>query len=320
VFLAHVAKVGVCASPDDTGRFHTAIGRALTGWNSTVAERHNVMLVPCLGHRSAADRFDECDVLIGIFDPVQRNAVDVLGDLVRAKHAGKLALAWLVAESPPDRSSKVDDVGLRVLAERLMVAGIRPQYIGHRDLHVESLIRGALADDLNSSRISTLAAGFDSLAAARQIIAYRTPVPLLGPEIWAVTVVNHGSALAIELTVGVNAVDGEGNEVPGGASRSTQELADVFARLRSSTRPDAASSDPAFAFPATRMELLAAHTALDFPRWLRPNQRASALFELQPDASLRVHIEFEDYAGDVWSRTNDAAPERVRQRGAVITR
>jgi hypothetical protein len=59
------------------------------------------------------------------------------------------------------------------------------------------------------------------------------------------------------------------------------------------------------------MDLLAAHNARDFPRWLRPNQHASALYSLEPNASPTVRIKFEDEAGEVWSRANDAEPERV---------
>jgi hypothetical protein len=62
------------------------------------------------------------------------------------------------------------------------------------------------------------------------------------------------------------------------------------------------------------MDLLAAHNILDFPRWLRPDQHASALYSLEPDASPNVRIRFEDEAGDVWSRVNDTEPERVSSK------
>jgi hypothetical protein len=61
----------------------------------------------------------------------------------------------------------------------------------------------------------------------------------------------------------------------------------------------------------TRTDLLAAHTALDFQRWLRPNQHASALYTADPNPCRDVYVQFEDEAGDVWSKTNDAEPERV---------
>jgi hypothetical protein len=50
---------------------------------------------------------------------------------------------------------------------------------------------------------------------------------------------------------------------------------------------------------------------MGFPRWLRPNQHASAIYSLSLNASLRVRIQFEDAAGELWSKVNDAEPERV---------
>jgi hypothetical protein len=320
VFLAHIVEVAVCTSPDDTGRFRTAVGRALTGWNSAGRDRHNILLMPCRGERGVVDQHRGCDVLIGVFDPIQQNTDDVLGGLVRARHARKVALAWVIAESPHDRSNAVDDVELRVLSERLMTEGIRPQYVGHQDLHLESRMQGALTDGLSISSIDTLMGGFDRTEAARQVTTYRTPVPLLGPEIWAVTVVNHGSGLAIDLRVLVDAVDPDGNHLPDGARRSQQKIAEVFANLRTGTWPEqhregtepgAPSLAQRSVLPSSRMDLLAAHTALDFPRWLRPEQHASALYELPVGASPDVHIKFENEAGEMWCRSNDAEPELV---------
>jgi hypothetical protein len=149
---------------------------------------------------------------------------------------------------------------------------------------------------------------------------YRTPVALLGPQIWAVTVMNHSLSLATDVTVRVDAVDREGNDLLDGARRSTQSLSDVFAKLRTGPWPDehrplidrsgvSLARGPSFLTNA--MDVVAAHTALDFPRWLRPNQHASALYALEPNASPRVRVKFKDEAGEVWSRTNDAEPERV---------
>ena len=143
---------------------------------------------------------------------------------------------------------------------------------------------------------------------------------LLGPQIWAVTVVNHSASLVVGLQVSVAAVDSEGRTRPGGAKRCRQPIADVLAKLRAGPWPDEHHplSDPRGVLPAeqpiflgSRMDLLAAHNAMDFPRWLRPNQHASALYSLEPNASPAVRIKFEDEAGEVWSRANDAEPERV---------
>ncbi|BBZ47934.1 hypothetical protein MPRM_52150 [Mycobacterium parmense] len=168
--------------------------------------------------------------------------------------------------------------------------------------------------------VIAMAKGLESTAPAGQVTIYRTPVALLGPQIWAVTVANQSASLAIDVQVSVDAVDSEGRSIPGGARRSTQAIADVFARLRTGPWPDEHHPliEPGGVLPtrqqvflASRMDLVAAHNAVDFPRWLRPNQHASALYSLGPDASLRVRIQFEDEAGEVWSRTNDADPERV---------
>jgi hypothetical protein len=143
---------------------------------------------------------------------------------------------------------------------------------------------------------------------------------LLGPQIWAVTVVNHSVSSVVGLQVSVAAVDSEGRARPGGAKRSRQAIADVVAKLRAGPWPDEHHPlrDPRGMLPAqqpiflgSRKDLLAAHNVLDFPRWLRPNQHASALYSLEPNASPAVRIAFEDEAGEVWSRANDAEPERI---------
>jgi hypothetical protein len=140
VFIAQVVEV-VIAAPDDTGRFRTAVDHALNWWNSASAERHQIVLVPVRGqHRTAAEDFDHAgkpagildryDVLIAVIDPMQRNAVEAIDDLVRAKRAGKLALAWVIAESPSDGLSADDQAWLSSVAQRLAKEGTVARYIG----------------------------------------------------------------------------------------------------------------------------------------------------------------------------------------------
>jgi hypothetical protein len=331
VFPAHVAEVAI-ASPDDTDRFRTAIGHAVNRWNSASAQQHRIVLMPsALQHRTAdAERLDRSaepagiadryDVFIAIFDPMRSDVGEVMGDVERAKRAGKLVLAWLVAESPSHGLSSDDQAWLDDVTQRLTREGVSPRYIGRGDAHFESRLQSAITADLTDTNLSALTECFERAASARQVAIYRTPVALLGPQTWAVTVVNHGTSLAVDLQVSVKAVDSEGNDLPNGVRRSTQAIADVFAKLRSGPWPDEHHPliDPAGVlrtlrpvFLISRMDLLAAHSALDFPRWLRPNQHASALYSLDPNASLCVCIQFEDEAGQVWSKTNDAEPERV---------
>lgn len=306
MFSAHVAEV-VIASPDDNGRFHTAIGHALNWWNCASGKRHQIVLVPSSGQPStAAEDLDHCDVFIAVFDPMGPNAVEMIGDVMRTKRAGKLALAWVTAESPWH-------------AQRLTNEGLVPRYIGLGDLQFDSRLQSAISADLTYPNLAALTARFDNTASVRQVTIYRTPLPLLGPQIWAVTVANHSTSLALGLTVHVDAVDSDDNRLPDGATRSKQDLTDVVAKLRAGPWPEehrplmnshAASPALGSSFVANGMDVLAAHTALDFPRWLRPNQHASALYALEPNASVRVRVQFKDEAGDVWSRTNDAEPER----------
>ncbi|MDT5267760.1 MAG: hypothetical protein QOI90_4386, partial [Mycobacterium sp.] len=143
MFTAHVVEVAV-AVPDDTGRFRTAVDHALNWWNSASAERHQIVLMPSRGqHRTAAEGFDHAgklaaivdryDVLIAVIDPTHRNAVEAIGGLVRAKRAGKLALAWFIAESPSDSLSVDDQAWLGSVAQRLAKEGTVPRYIGRGD-------------------------------------------------------------------------------------------------------------------------------------------------------------------------------------------
>jgi len=332
VFAARVAEV-VIAPPDDTDRFRPAIGQALNWWNAGSGQRHEIVLVPSGGqHRTAgADRLnpsavsaqivDRGDVFIAVFDPLRRDVVEVMGDVDRAQRAGKLVLAWLLAESPSSHGlSAEDQAWLGDVIQRLSKVGVIPRYLGHGDAHFESRLQTAITADLTNRNLGKLASEFEKASPVRRLRIYRTPVALLGPQIWAVTVVNHSASLVVGLQVSVAAVDSEGRARPGGAKRSRQAIADVVAKLRAGPWPDEHHplSDPRGVLPAeqpiflgSRMDLLAAHNAMDFPRWLRPNQHASALYSLEPNASPTVRIKFEDQASEVWSRTNDAEPERV---------
>jgi hypothetical protein len=332
VFAARVAEV-VIAAPDDTDRFRTAVGQALHWWNAGSGQRHEIVLMPSGGqHRTAeAERLnpseesahivDRGDVLIAVFDPIRRDVVQLMADVDRAKHAGKVVLAWILAEPPSTAGLSADDQAwLGDVTQRLSKAGVIPRYLGQGDAHVECRIQTAITADLTHRNLGKLAGEFERACPARRLRIYRTPVALLGPQIWAVTVVNHSTSLAVGLQVSVDAVDSEGNDVPTGARRSTQAIADVFAKLRAGRWPDEHHplSDPRGVLPAqqpiflsSRMDLFAAHNVVDFPRWLRPNQHASALYSLEPNASPHVRIKFEDEAGEVWSRANDAEPERV---------
>ena len=333
MFPAHVAEVAI-ASPDDTGRFRTAIGHTLNCWNSASGQRHQIVLIPAGGHRTtdaeppvhseeSAQTVDRGDVFVAVFDPMRRDVVEVLGALQRAKRAGKLVLAWLIGESPSQGLSADDRSSLGDVTKRLTEEGIVPRYIGHGEVHLESRLQNAIAADLTDANLCQLTEGFVSaVATARQVTIYRTPVALLGQQIWAVTVVNHSTSLAVGLQVFVDAVDSEGNDLRNGAKRSTQAIAiaDVFAKLRTGRWPDEHHPlrDRGGVLPAQRRvfltsptDILAAHNAMGFPRWLRPNQHASALYSLSPNASLRVRMQFEDAAGELWSRVNDAEPERV---------
>src|ERR1700733_8306236 len=120
VFAARVAEV-VIASPDDTDRFRPAIGQALNWWDAAKGQRHKIVLMPSGGqHRTAgAERLnpsaasaqiaDRGDVFIAVFDPARRDVVQVMGDGDRAQRAGKLVLAWLLAESPSSHGVSADD-------------------------------------------------------------------------------------------------------------------------------------------------------------------------------------------------------------------
>src|ERR1700761_3849435 len=142
VFAAHVAEV-VIASPDGTDRFHPAIGQALNWWNAASGRRHEIVLMPSGGgHGTAgADRLnssaeaaqtvDSGDVFIAVFGPARRDVTQVLGAVDRAQRAGKLVLAWLLAESPSSRGLSADDQAwLGDVTHRLGEAGIVPRYLG----------------------------------------------------------------------------------------------------------------------------------------------------------------------------------------------
>jgi hypothetical protein len=332
VFAARVAEV-VIASPDDSDRFRPAIGQALNWWNTASGQRHEIVLMPSGGqHRTAgAERLnpsaesaqivDRGDVFIAVFDPARRDVVQVMGDVDRAQRAGKLVLAWLLSESPSSDGLSADDQDwLGDVAHRLSKAGVIPRYLGQGDAHFESRLQTAITADLTYRNLGKLASGFEKGSPVPRLRIYRTPVALLGPQIWAVTVVNHSASLVVGLQVSVAAVDSEGRARPGGAKRSRQAIAEVVAKLRAGPWPDEHHPlcSPRGVLPAqqpiflgSRMDLLAAHNVLDFPRWLRPNQHASALYSLEPNAAPTVRIKFEDEAGEVWSRANDAEPERV---------
>ena len=332
VFAARVAEV-VIASPDDTDRVRPAIGQDLNWWNAGSGQRHETVLVPSgEQHRTdgterldrsaeSAQIVDRGDVFIAVFDPMRRDVVEVMSKVDRAQRAGKLVLAWLLAESPSSHGLSADDQAwLGDVIERLSKAAIIPRYLGHGDAHFQSRLQTAIAADLTHRNLGKLASDFEKASPARQVRIYRTPVAVLGPQIWAVTVVNHGVSLVVGLQVSVGAADSDGHVQPRGAERAKQPIADIAAKLRAGRWPDEhhplidshgelPARQPIFL--STGMDLLAANNVVDFPRWLRPNQHASALYSLELHASPNVRIKFEDEAGVVWSRTNDAEPEGV---------
>src|ERR1700722_12918882 len=232
VFAARVAEV-VIASPDDTDRFRPAIGQALSWWNAARGQRHEIVLVPS-GERprttgagqlntaaQPAPATDRGDVFIAVFDPMRRDVVHVMGDVDRAKRAGKVVLAWLLAESPSDGLSADNHARLGDVTHRLTNAGVIPRYLGQGDAHFENRLQTAITADLTHRNLGVLASQFEKASSARRLRIYRTPVALLGPQIWAVTVVNHSASLVVDLQVSVDAVDCEGRARPGGAKRST---------------------------------------------------------------------------------------------------
>jgi hypothetical protein len=293
VFPARVVEVAI-ASPDSTERFRTAIGHALNWWNRSSAERTQIVLLP-------SDEHHRCDVVISLVDPIHSTVNQVLRDIVDARGAGKLALAWLIAESPPrpDHQAKLDDLVARLTKEE-----IPPRDLGYGTADFDGRLNDAVAADLTPASLGPLLDRLEVSASASQVTICRTPVPALGPHIFAVTVANHSPSLAIDLKVNVDAVDSAGDLLPNGACRSSQLLADVFAKLR---------VGPSTQQQLSRMDLLAAHTTLDFPRWLRSGHRASALYEVDLSAAPHVCIEFEDQSGAVWSRTNDEEPQRISE-------
>ena len=298
MFPAQVVEVAI-SSPDDD-RFRTAIRDGLHRWNGASAERRQIILMPATAH-------DQCDVVIAVFAPGRRTAEHVLRDFVRAKTSGKAVHAWVVTESPSQDLTASDQAWLSDVMKRLAKEGIAPRYIGATDADLGNRVHSAITEDLSD---------LDLRSPTPQVTTYRAPVPLLGPEICAVTVVNHGAALITGMAVRVDTVDPSGSSLPDGARRSTQQLNDVFVKLRTGPWPPERHQGSVLrtqrmAFPSTRMDLLAAHTTLRFPRWLRPEQHASALYQVDVGASLRVQVQFEDQLGQTWSKTNDAEPKRV---------
>jgi len=321
VFPAHVAEV-VITAPDDASRYRTAISQALSWWNSAGARPHQIVLLPVrephdtshegLDHvDEPATPIDRGDVVIAIVDPSRRGVDEAIGDVLSAKRAGKLAAAWFMAEAPSDGPTSEHQGWLSDVTRRLTEAGIIPRYVGRGDLPFDSRLQGALAADLTDDSLRALKGRVDGASRPPRVAIHRTPVTFLGPQVWAVTVINDGHSLVTGLTVSVDAIDSEANDVPGGVHRSKQPLAEVFAKLRTGRMPDAASRPRKPGFLTERMDILAAHTTLNFPRWLRPTQHASALYDVESGARLRVRIQCADAAGTVWSRTNDAEPHVV---------
>ncbi|MDT5082904.1 MAG: hypothetical protein QOJ80_7541 [Mycobacterium sp.] len=331
MFPAHVAEV-VITAPDNTSRYRTAINQALNWWNSASARSHQIVLLPLREQHDSshegldhvdepATRLDRGDVFIAIVDPSRRGVDEAIRHVLSAKRAGKLAAAWFIAEAPSGGPTSDNQGWLSDVTRRLTEAGIVPRYVGRGDFLFDSRLQSAMSADLTGDSLRALKGRVDGASPSPRVAIHQTPVTLLGPQIWAVTVINDGHSLVTGLTVSVDAIDSEGHDVPGGVHRSNQPLAEVFAKLRTGLRPDdgsppvngpdAASLPRKPGFLTERMDILAAHTTLNFPRWLRPTQHASALYDVESGARLRVRIQCADAAGTVWGRTNDAEPHVV---------
>jgi hypothetical protein len=315
VFTAHVVEVAI-ASPVDNARMRAAIEDALHGWNSAHGHEQNTLLVP------SGRAVDRCDVFIAVVDPTVGNSVTAaISEVLHVKRAGKVTLVWLVTDPPaPDDSDA--QIQLHDPAQQLSRAGIVPRHIGPGDFLVESRLHTALTADLTTIAVAGLTAEFDRVEQAPEVLTSAVPAEFLGSGIWAVTVHNCGPSLVTGLTVAVGAVDAHGKDVPDGVIRSGRAIAasDFFAALRtnpwrgdppSPTEPGIAVIDRGRRFLAERVDVLAAHTALAFPHWLRPGQHSSALYSVAEDAHPRVRIEYHDDAGIRWSRTDGAAPLRI---------
>jgi hypothetical protein len=323
VFTAHVVEVAI-TSPVDSARLRAVIEHALDAWNSQHGRRRHILLV------SSGRAVERCDVFIAIVDPTLPNSTAAISNVLHIKRSGKFILACLLAEPPAPDVGSDGSYQTSDAAQQLSRAGIVPRFVGAGDFLVESRLRAAVDADLTTIALAELTAKFDRVEQAPEVLASEVPAELLGPGIWAVTVHNRGASLVTGLTVSVEAVDAHGKVVPDGVTRSRQTIAasEFFAALRTNPWPvsPATPSAPGIVadnrertFLAERVDVLAAHTALTFPQWLRSGQHTSALYSVVAHTHPRVRIEYHDDAGIRWSRIDSAEPQRVSS-SAPLTR
>lgn len=338
MFDAHVLKVLV-ASPGDTAPERDAVERALHGWNSSRAEREQIMLAPWRWETHAVPELggsaqsiinsqavDSCDVVLAIFDSKLGTATEaaVSGtaeEIQRAHSAKKPVHVWFSTEPLPREIQPQEIERLNAFKEKMRTAGLLGEYGSPDDLQHE--VRKAIEYDLNKMDLGRVTVRSGNGAQARKVVSSVLPVTALGSGMWRVRVSNGSGAPVTAVEVAVTATV-SGAEVEVVPAKSRIDLGSVIGKMIGPTvggmfgpslGPEYGTLIGGQMSGMAQQELkgqLNDYMADGFETALAAQGSAVVMYASESGAKLSVSVTFDDENGIRWTRVDNSEPVQVR--------
>lgn len=334
MFDAHVLKV-LIASPGDTAPERDAVERALHGWNSSRAEREQIMLAPWRWETHAVPELggsaqsiinsqavDSCDVVLAIFDSKLGTATEaaVSGTaegIQRAHSAKKPVHVWFSTEPLPREIQPQELERLNAFKATMRTAGLLGEYSSPDDLQHE--VRKAIEYDLTKMDLGRVTVRSGNSAQARKVVSSVLPVTALGSGVWRVTLSNDSGAPVTAVEVAVTATV-SGAEVEVVPAKSRIDLGSVIGKFIGPTvggmfGPEYGTLVGGQVSSLAKQKLqgqLNDYIADGFETALAAQGSAAVVYASESSAVLSVSVIFDDENGIRWTRIDNSEPVQVR--------
>ena len=338
MFDAHVLKV-LIASPSDTAPERDAVERALHGWNSSRAEREQIMLAPWRWETHAVPELggsaqsiinsqavDSCDVVLAIFDSKLGTATEaaVSGtaeEIQRAHATNKPVHVWFSTEDLPRDIQPQELERLNTFKAEMQNAGLLGEYSSPEDLQHE--VRKAIEYDLTKLDLGRVTVRSGNSAQARKVVSSVLPVTVLGSGVWRVAISNDSGAPVTAIEVAVTATVA-GEKVDAVPAKSRIDLGSVIGKFVGPTVGGALgpSIGPGYGtLIGNQMSGLAQqklqgqlndYMSDGFETALAAQSSAVVMYASEPGAELSVSVAFDDENGIRWTRIDNSEPVQIR--------
>lgn len=341
MFDAHVLKV-LIASPGDTAPERDAIERALHGWNSSRAEREQIMLAPWRWENNAVPELggsaqsiinsqavDSCDVVLAVFDARLGTATEaaVSGtaeEIQRAHASNKPVHVWFSTEPLPRDIAPEELERLNDFKAQMRSAGLLGEYGSPDDLQHE--VRKAIEYDLTKLDLGRVTVRSGTSAQARKVVTSVLPVAIFGEGMWRVSLANNSGAPITGIEVDVRAtVSGDAVEVVPAKSRidlgsvAGNLIGEVFAgafgtgAFGPALRGFGGMGGSAIS-PMAKQRLQGQFNdfmADGFETALAAQGGTVIVYASDPQAELSVTVTFDDENSVRWTRVDNSEPVQV---------